>query len=146
MYPMLNGLKPFLGDDRLGYFVTSSRKEPWEARGLVSPPLQLMTLRSAWVAVITGPHTASSGEIVAIAFRGRPHVRSFGQPTAGLTTANQGFKLSDGSSIALAVSLDADRTGRVYGGKLDPDEIVDDAAVLDVASKWLHESSGCDAH
>jgi len=146
MYPMLNGLKPFLGDDRLGYFVTSTQKQPWETRGLVKPPTQLMTLRSAWVAVITGPHTASSGEIVAIAFRGRSHVRSFGQPTAGLTTANRGFKLSDGSSIALAVSVDADRTGRVYGGKLDPDEVVDDTAVLDAASKWLHESSGCDAH
>jgi hypothetical protein len=146
MYPMLNGLKPFLGDDRLGFFVTSSQKVPWVTRGLVPPPLPLMKLRTASVAVITGPHTASSGEIVAIAFRGRPHVRSFGHPTAGLTTANRAFPLSDGSSLALAVSIDADRTGHVYGGKLDPDEVVDDATVLDVASKWLHESSGCDAH
>lgn len=143
MYPMLNGLEPFLGKQTLGFFVTSSTKVGWPSKLPVSPPQLLMPLGSAWVAVITGPRTASSGEIVAIAFRGRSHTRSFGQPTAGLTTANRGFQLSDGSSIALAVSVDADRTGRVYGGKLEPDEAAEDAAVLDVASKWLRDSSGC---
>lgn len=146
MYPMLNGLEPFLGDGTLGFFVTASRKDSWRAPTATAPSPLLMPLRSAWVAVITGSHTASSGEIVAIAFRDRPNTRSFGHPTAGLSTANEGFKLSDGSNIVLTVAVDADRTGRVYGGKLDPDETVDDATVLDAASKWLRDSSGCNAH
>lgn len=145
MYPMLNGLEPFLGVQTLGFFVKPSAKVAWPSPHSlpVAPPPQLMPLASAWVAVITGPRTASSGEIVAIAFRGRSHTRSFGQPTAGLTTGNAIFKLSDGSSIALTVSVDADRTGRVYGGKLDPDEVLDDAAVMEAAGKWLRDSSGC---
>lgn len=144
MHPMLNGLEPLLGKETLGSFVTASgKKEEWGAIGPATPPRDLMKLGSASVAVITGPHTASSGEIVAIAFRGRPHTRSFGQPTAGLTTANDIFKLSDGSSLVLTISVDADRTGHVYGGKLDPDAVVDDATVVDAASKWLRDSSGC---
>jgi hypothetical protein len=146
MYPMLNGLEPFLGDGTLGFFVDASRNVPWRAPTTVSPAPILMPLRSAWVAVITGPHTASSGEIVAIAFRDRPNTRSFGQPTAGLSTANRGFKLSDGSNIVLTLSVDADRTGRVYGGKLDPDQAADDATVVDAATKWLRDSSACGAH
>ena len=146
MYPMLNGLEPFLGDGTLGFFVAPSRKDPWRAPSAVSPSPILMPLRSAWVAVITGPHTASSGEIVAIAFRDRPNTRSFGHATAGLSTANNGFRLSDGSSLVLTVAVDADRTGRVYGGKIEPDETVDDPAVLDAASKWLRDSSRCEMH
>jgi Peptidase family S41 len=151
MWPMLAGLKPFLGGGGLGTFERpTGSSPPWIAGQHVGvePPSTLAALESAWVAVLTGPRTASSGEAVAIAFRGRPRTRSFGQPTAGFSTANTNFPLPDGAMILLTTAVEADRTGRRYGEKVDPDERVDAAAgtddtTLSMAIEWLRQSSGC---
>jgi carboxyl-terminal processing protease len=150
MWPMLAGVKPFLGSAALGTFVSpTGSSPPWiagQADG-VEPPSTLAALESAWVAVLTGPRTASSGEAVAIAFRGRARTRSFGQPTAGLSTANATFPLPDGAMILLTTAVDADRTGQRYGDRVAPDELVDGAAPIDAALvtalQWLRQSSGC---
>jgi C-terminal processing protease CtpA/Prc len=115
MWPMLAGLQPFLGKAALGTFESpEGAGEPWIAGQAVGaePPPSLAPLEKAWVAVITGPRTASSGEAVTIAFKGRPHTRSFGLPTAGLSTANGTFPLSDGAMILLTMAIEVDRTGR----------------------------------
>jgi carboxyl-terminal processing protease len=149
MWPMLGGLRPFLGDGGLGSFVSpTGSAPPWRARDGVDVQLApaLAPLESAYVAVLTGPRTASSGEAVAISFIGRPRTRSFGLATAGLSTANQSFTLPDGSMILLTVSVEADRTGRRYGGRVDPDEVVPATASgaagdaqLERAVAWLGE-------
>ncbi len=127
MWPMLAGLKPFLGDEPLGTFVSrEGTSPPWKAGQAVGvePPASLRPLQDAWVAVLTGPRTASSGEAVAISFKGRPRTRSFGQPTIGLSSANGTFPLPDGATILLTTAIEADRTGKRYGEKVDPDELV----------------------
>ena len=152
MWPMLAGLKPFLGGGGLGTFESPTGASPsWIAgQGVgVEPPSALAALESTWVAVLTGPKTASSGEAVTIAFRGRPRTRSFGQPTAGLSTANGTFPLSDGAMILLTTAIDADRTGQRYGDKVDPNVRVDattgpDDTTLAIAVEWLRQSAGCD--
>lgn len=154
MWPMLAGLKPFLGSAGLGTFESpTGSSPPWIAGQAVGvePPASLASLESSWVAVLTGPRTASSGEAVAIAFRGRPRTRSFGLPTAGLSTANGNFRLPDGAMILLTTAVDADRTGRRYGEKVDPDERVESAPnststgdpTLAAAVQWLTQSTGC---
>lgn len=149
MWPMLAGLKPFLGSGPLGSFQTpdGKRVNPWIARSSDMPPA-LAVLESAPVAVLTGPITASSGEAVTIAFRGRPRTRSFGQPTRGLANANSTIRLPDGGLIALMTSVDVDRDGKVYGYKVDPDVIVPEGAegedaALALASRWLEAESKC---
>lgn len=151
MWPMLGGLRPLLGEAGLGSFVTAKGSGPhWHARAVADVPMQqdLAALDSAHVAVLTGPRTASSGEAVTIAFVGRPRTRSFGLPTAGLSTANQTYPLPDGSMILLTVSVAADRTGKRYGGKVDPREIVAPGpsggdVQLERAVNWLKGQSGC---
>lgn len=153
MWPMLGGLRPFLGDAGLGSFVTAAGSAPlWHASDAVNvPPAPgLAALESAYVAVLTGPRTASSGEAVTISFRGRPRTRSFGLPTAGLSTANQGFTLPDSSMIFLTVSVEADRTGKRYGEKIEPDEVIPaspagraDDAQLARAIAWLQSQPRC---
>lgn len=151
MWPMLGGLRPFLGEAGLGSFVTAKGAGPlWHARDAVDIPLTLAleALDSAYVAVLTGPRTASSGEAVTISFIGRPRTRSFGLPTAGLSTANSTYPLPDGSMILLTVSIQADRTGTRYGGKIDPSEIVatDPAGgelQLARAVSWLRAQPAC---
>ena len=68
MWPMLGGLRPLVGDGLLGSFEgRSGKSKKWTATDPqfdVAPPAALNDLESAWVAVLTGPQTASSGEIV----------------------------------------------------------------------------------
>jgi hypothetical protein len=151
MWPMLAGLKPFLGDEPLGAFISrEGTSPPWKAGQAVDvePPGSLRRLERAWAAVLTGPRTASSGEAVTISFKGRVRTRSFGQPTAGLSSANQAFQLPDGAAIILTVSIEADRTGKQYGEKVDPDEVIaalapgasEPDAALNAATAWLRRS------
>jgi C-terminal processing protease CtpA/Prc len=84
-----------------------------------------MKLDSQRIAILMGPRTCSAGEIVALAFKGKKQVSFYGAPTAGLTTANSTYMLSDKSMLVLTVCMEADRAGRVCDGRLMPDEIVD---------------------
>ena len=152
MWPMLAGMKPFLGNEPLGTFESpEGAGPPWKAGQAVGvePPETLAALQNAWVAVITGPRTASSGEAVTIAFKGRPRTRSFGLPTSGLSTANGTFPLPDGAMILLTTAIEVDRTGKRYGGKVDPDEPHEAAGpngdpAMSAASEWLKKSSACE--
>jgi carboxyl-terminal processing protease len=151
MYPMLEALTPLLGSPPWGSFRdVYGRMTPWSVslnfytERWVNPDLSV-----APVAVLLGPHTASSGEVVAIAFQGRANTRSFGASTAGLTTANRTFPLPDGSLILLAAAVDVDRNNREYGSKIDPDQPVSAQATngsdpaLDAAKAWLSKQSSC---
>ena len=103
------------------------------------------------VAVLTDRRTASSGEATAIVFRGRSEARTFGESTAGLSTANAAFPLSDGALIVLTVSTMADRTGQLYGKELVSDEVIEGEktgdpttdAPLRRALDWLHTRPSC---
>src|SRR5260370_17578773 len=94
MWRMLAGLKPSLGTSGLGTVEASAGSSPpWVAGQSVDvePPSSLAGLESAGVAVLTGPQTASSGEAVTMAFRGRPHTPPFGQPPPASSTANSAY-------------------------------------------------------
>ncbi len=89
------------------------------------------------VAVLLGPKTASSGEMTALALIGRPGVRTFGSPTAGYTSANKPYPLSDGATLVVTETGVADRTGRDYTGPMVPDETVAEEATEGRAVAWL---------
>ena len=154
MWPMLGGLRPFFGEAGLGSFVSADGSAPlWHARDAVNvkPKGKLKSLESAYVAVLTSPRTASSGEAVTISFRGRPRTRSFGLPTGGFSTANQEYALPDSSMIFLTVSVEADRTGKRYGEKIEPDEMVPAAIAgggtdpqVERAIAWLKSQPRCE--
>jgi len=103
-----------------------------------------------WIAVLLDRGTGSSGEAVAISLAGRPRARSFGEHTAGFSTSNQMYPLSDGASMFLCDGVEADRTGKVYPDGLDPDTKTQtpdtrpaedkDAALL-AAEQWLAEQT-----
>jgi carboxyl-terminal processing protease len=156
MWPMLHALRPILGEATPGYFVSSTGREEFSYRygrgpGGSAPDYRLQKSDPP-VAVLTSRLTVSSGEAIAIAFRGRPATRSFGEATAGLPTSNQSFPLVDGAVLVVTVSREADRTGRVYDGRIAPDEDVaidwtrigtDDDPVLLAAAAWLRSQPQC---
>ncbi len=103
----------------------------------VSGPYRLRRERPR-VAVLTDNLIASSGEAVVVAFRQRPDTRSFGTPTCGLSTANTQYRLSDGATLTLTISVMADRTRTKYGDSIVPDEVITDPGeTLRRAIAWL---------
>jgi hypothetical protein len=153
MYPMIAGLGPLIGERPLGYFVNPANPKynsDWTYRNgrcgavKVKDPYKVKSLK-AKVAILVGPHTASSGEMTAISFIDNANVKLFGQPTAGFTTANQSFKLSNGAFLYLATSYTANKLFKIYKGKIAPDVLVDKPAngsndpTVDTASAWVSE-------
>ncbi len=140
MWPMLAGVGPLLGEsDDLGEFFNTNGHSVWIYRNGVAaesdegklntypavkgPPYKLANVPN--VAVLIDHSTGSSGEAVAIAFRGRSHTRFFGEHTAGVSTVNEMFALSDGAVMWLTIGTQADRSGKQYTDGLAPDEFAE---------------------
>ena len=161
MWPMLAGIGPVLGEgDDLGEFFNVDGHSVWRYRDGIAaevgneketpyPPVEGTPYKLAGspnAAVLIDRSTGSSGEAIAIAFRGRPHTRFFGEHTTGVSTVNQTYALSDGASLWLTIGVQADRSGHQYIDGLSPDEVIqsDDKMlpdgqdpVLQEALRWL---------
>lgn len=162
MWPMLAVVGPLLGEGKVGMFrgadggtslwsiehgapYRDGESAGWDdgrARAGSDPP----------VAVLTGSRTASAGEAIVVAFRGRSGTRFFGGPTGGVPTGNKAHRLSDGAMLILTEVESADRTGRTYNTAISPDEEIGvgprpvgdrgDGA-LEAARGWLLRQAAC---
>jgi carboxyl-terminal processing protease len=164
LWPMLAGLGPLLGDGELAASVypDGRRIAVWYRDGQagfgdytqlrVRAPYRLRS--PAHAAVLVGGGTASSAEVLAVAFRGRPGTRSFGAPTRGLSAGNRTFPLADGASLVLTVAATSDAAGRVLEGPFVPDELVAGSrdgsgtraaadGPLEAAVEWLMDRDAC---
>lgn len=162
MWPMLAVVGPILGEGQVGMFVDADgKKSVWSIKhgapyedgksagwGDGQPVARSMSP----VAVLTGKRTASAGEAVVVAFRGRPDTRFFGERTDGVPTGHKAYRLSDGAMLILTEVKDADRTGRTYDAAIPPDqEIAKDPRpvarhrdeVLEAARSWLLKQNAC---
>jgi carboxyl-terminal processing protease len=132
--PMLLALYDFLGDNDIWGTVDLNKKQKSKVKlekgqylgnskksFYINPTGEL--LDKAKVAVITGQLTASSGEVTALAFKGRPNTIFIGETTFGMTTSNIDVALPFGSMLILSIAYDSDRNGNYY------ERIVPDIAV-----------------
>jgi len=146
---MIAGVGPVLGEGRVGYFIDPVGVEipfeyrngaSWENGSLaqrVDVPYRLRR-ELPTVAVLFDGATASSGEAVVVAFQRRADTRSFGALTCGLSTANEGYTMSDGASLLLTVALVADRTKFPYRSSIVRDEdLTEPRATEQRAAEWL---------
>ena len=85
------------------------------------PHNELIRFAGQPFAVVMTPQTASAGEMLAIALRGEPGVRWFGQPSWGATTGNTVETLPDGATVLLTVARYGFGTEPALRGKLMPD-------------------------
>jgi carboxyl-terminal processing protease len=162
MWPMLAGIGPVAGEgDHLGEFFNTDGHSVWRYRDGVASEVADNGKEDRYPAVAGAPYklagtpnvavlidggTGSSGEAIAIAFKGRPKTRFFGAHTEGASTVNDVVGLSDGAAMWLTIGVDADRTGKQYIAGFDPDEairgrdrVVPDAEdpVVQGALRWL---------
>ena len=135
MYPMMLGLKQILGDGQIGSF-TSSDSERWLLKNncfyldttlltCITPKCNI-SANTIPVAVLIGTATGSSGEFLAISFKGRSNTIFLGEKTAGYVTATKGFKINDAVYLLISTSYGKDRKGRVYSEVLSPDILSND--------------------
>ena len=140
LYPAIRTALTLLGDGHSSY-------QPADGSTRIYVPNR--TCSSADVALPNLPNTigyvrvtafSGSGEATFIAFRQRLNTRSFGVPTCGLSTANSSFRLSDGATLILTVSVMADRTKTRYGDTIAPDELMTDPEqTVQRAVAWLED-------
>lgn len=157
LFPAVAALRPLLGKGAVGYFVDAGgkRRASW-LWGLPSLPEQDadpyfsksdpdFNGDSQPVALLIGSATASTGEMLAIAFHGRSDTRSFGTPTMGATTSVFGAPDQYGNFFGITALYSADRNGQRIHPKVVPDVVIDakptpdDRAdpVLAAALTWL---------
>lgn len=148
-WPMIAGLGPLIGKDTIGFFFAKGKfGDPWNyQRGESRIGKSVMcTVKRAYalretkpkIVVLQGKRTASSGEIVAIAFRGMAGAISMGDRTRGLTTGTTPLRMPDGATLLLATSCYADRNRNVFGSVLIPDKLLrPDEDPIAKAVEWL---------
>ncbi len=156
MEPMLAGLGPLFDNEILGYLVdVNGNKNAWGYRNgapfsdnergeSATFPIEL-TNQNLPIAVLIGPSTGSSGEIIVISFIENKNTKMFGNPTWGISTGNGEFELLDGAKLFLTSTIMADRTGKIYGGKIQPDYQIEETngsedAVLLFSMEWLRNN------
>lgn len=164
LFPMVVGLSDLIGDNRRVVYVRPDGSEMSASltdgamHALVEDGEEILLDRiEAWVpapgvdlrpvAVLMDGATASSGEGAALALIGRDRVRTFGEQTAGLASANQEIALSDGTILLITTALMTDQRRRTYPEGIVPDEPIapteDGDAVQAAAEVWLATQDGC---
>ena len=160
MWPMLAGLGP-LNSGKIGEFQMAGSDNSWyykngksfldeEIATELSDSSYTLSCKMPPVALLIGPNTGSSGEAVAISFIGRHDTKTFGLPTAGYTTANDDFVLSDKALLYISTDVMADRNGNAFYDKVYPDveiNYLNDTEGIDSAEEaaltWLRSQNTC---
>lgn len=158
MEPMISGLAPLLGEGDIGGAINFQNEvtrvykiENGQFNNYGRIACEMNDLPkinpTEKVVVLTSRYTISSGEMVAVAFKGRDHTRFIGEATAGYTTGN-GFDAID-DEVALVISQDVfmDRNNIGYETKVGVDEHIDFQHVVEMkddlqirrAIEWLNE-------
>jgi carboxyl-terminal processing protease len=132
MNPMLAGIGNIIGDGKIGAFLKADGtiETDWDIKGgdLYVYGMKTVDLHYKCavndhikVAVLLSEATCSSGEVVAIALKGRLNTRFFGERTSGFVTANNTYLLDNHSFLLLATNYEADRNNKIYRDCVEPD-------------------------
>ncbi|MDQ6694885.1 MAG: S41 family peptidase [Chloroflexota bacterium] len=166
IWSMLAATGPILGEGEVGGFLyKDGKRDTWSYRGgkvlwngqerdeskLDGSPFQ-PKVPGAPVALLMSRVTEAAGELVIVAFKGRPATRTFGEPTGGGPAFVDHTQLSDDTFLSVSGAYATDRSGHVYKGRIAPDQPVtldwtllgqDNDPVIVAAKQWLATQTGC---
>jgi len=159
MFPMIEGLTTIIGKDEViggAEGLNEAQSVVWEIKDgdfynneeslrLANTCLEKKLPK---VAVLTSLYTASSGEILAIIFKGRKNTKFFGEKTLGMTTGTDFKIIDDFTAMSISVNYFKDRSGIIYKDYVDVDEYVKFQLINDldkdegikVAKNWLEKT------
>ena len=134
MYPILLGLKEFIGNDIVFGGFKNSKNEftgKWEVKNgkmlidnielVRSTHLDYPIKEDISIIILTSCYTASAGEMTAISLIGRKNTYLVGEPSANYTTAVQGFAINKSAGINLSTDYVVDRNFKIYKTSIEPD-------------------------
>jgi len=166
IWSYIAAIGPILGEGEVGGFVyLDGGHEPWQYtngkviwgrderwESLVEGSIYKLNRNVPPVALLMSRATIAAGELAVVIFQGRPKVRTFGQATGGSPFLQYHTGLSDGAYLSVSGAFSMDRSGRIYKGSIEPDEIVaidwkefgtDKDPVLLTAQNWLLRQPDC---
>lgn len=137
--PMISGVSPIFGDGIVGYGVDkdkniSSTNEIKNGILIDDNGQPLAAVKQSCqfespikIAVLIGPSTASSAEILAVFLKQLSNTRLFGSPTGGFCNATEGFLFKNNQGyLLLTVNKIADAHRKVYEDMfVTPDVLID---------------------
>ncbi|MCS3794777.1 S41 family peptidase [Niastella sp. OAS944] len=146
MWPMVAGLNALIKDGIAGYFIdVRNKRSKWYSYGrafLGTGKFYKVKRMTSPIAVLIDSFTASSGETTAISLIGLRNVKTFGLPSAGFTTSNGIYQLSNGTMLALANAYAADRKKNIYKERIYPNVYIRENTktaddTIDAALQWV---------
>lgn len=148
MWPMMAAIGSFLDSGSQGYFFDADNKSSewrYEHGKVYLDTIVLAENKNNFsvfaknkIAVLIIKQTASSGEAIAVLFKGYKNAKLFGASTYGVSTGCESYTLSDSSRINLAISVFADRNKIKYGASIIPDIQCSDNEVLSKVIYWIN--------
>jgi C-terminal processing protease CtpA/Prc len=157
MDPMLSGLAPLVGKGFIGGAINNRNEirthkiengQYYNYNRLACEMNGMPEIKpDEKVAVLLSRYTISSGEMVAVAFKGRDNTLFIGEETAGYTTGNGYDKVSDELALVISQDVFMDRDKNVYHNKVGVDEAIEFQHTIDIkndnqinrAIEWLDE-------
>jgi C-terminal processing protease CtpA/Prc len=131
MEPMISGLAPLIGEGDIGGSIDiAGNISPLKIenaqfynynRLACSMPNLPKIKASEKVVVLLSRYTVSSGEMTAIAFKGRENTLFIGEPSGGYTTGNGYDIVTDDLALVISKSIFIDRNKKKYDGRVDVD-------------------------
>lgn len=157
LLPMIEGLSVILGDGKIGGAkgITEEENFIWKiANGdfymndySINVKNECELLNPPRIAVLVSSYTASSGEALAICFKGKEQTKFFGNKTFGQVTGNRYQMINDSIAVNLAVNYYQDRNENIYKEYVDIDEYVEfteeplseNDLAIKKAANWIRE-------
>lgn len=129
MWPMLGAVSPLLPMGKVGAFVDKKNQSiPWLNQGNAfyegankHLEFQQRRLSVKPMVVLQSKRTASSGEATLVALTSESRVKTVGEPTRGLITSNENYKLKSGNELFLTNAWFQGRDGTTMKGPIAPD-------------------------
>lgn len=133
--PMISGLAPLIGDGFIGgainkdhvireFMIRNGQFFNYERLVCEMSDLPEITPDEK-VVVLLSRYTISSGELTAIAFKGRENTFFIGEETAGYTTGNGYDKVNDDLIMVISQNVFIDRNKSRYDSKVGVDEHIE---------------------
>ena len=129
IHPMLAGLAPLLdnqvvasimdGNEQIQGTAEIKKGDFWYYGVRAFKMKNRLKIRSPKIAILTSRWTVSSGELVAVAFKGQKDTRFFGETTGGYTTNNSWEVINDEIALVISTGVYCDRSGNRYEKKCD---------------------------
>lgn len=133
--PMVSGLAPLLGEGYIGgsadangkthriYTIQNGQFDNW---GRIACPMNNLPViaLSEKVAILTSRYTVSSGEMLAICFKGRDNTTFIGEQTGGYTTGNGFDQINDELALVISQDVFMDRDSNIYEKWVEVDHLM----------------------